>query len=42
MFDFTENKMDGRYKGSCGFRPFYFYYKLKIEIQKFTIVSYNV
>ena len=34
--------MDGRYKGSCRFRPFYFYSKLKIEIQKFTIVSYNV
>ena len=28
--------------GPCGFRPFDFYSKLKIENQKFTIVIFNV
>ena len=30
------------YLGPCGFRPFDFYSKLKIENQKFTIVIFNV
>ena len=29
-------------QGPCGFRPFDFYSKLKIENQKFTIVIFNV
>ena len=29
-------------EGPCGFRPFDFYSKLKIENQKFTIVIFNV
>ena len=33
---------DEEVSGPCGFRPFDFYSKLKIENQKFTIVIFNV
>ena len=36
------NGYQSELKGPCGFRPYYFYSKLKIENQKFTIVSFNV